>query len=163
MKISQGKVREFQSQSFVATMHVLRIISFGNQEKGVKKNFLWHPLSQLSKILCKSTHSNPTASDFVHIFSSVLPGFLQIWTLHLWYLYHGCHRSGKGQGKIIFQGQRKVRELWFWSGKMETLKKVREKGPWSRKIEILWAHYLWKTSTRLFHCNDLKNIGQCTV
>ena len=40
----------------------------------------------------------------------------------------GFPRSGKSQGKIKkVQGQGKVREFCFWSGKFEILAKVREK------------------------------------
>ena len=31
----------------------------------------------------------------------------------------GCHKSGNGQGENILQGQEKVREFYFESGKID--------------------------------------------
>ena len=51
------------------------------------------------------------------------------------YIYSGFPRSGKSQGKTKkVQGQGKVREFCFWSGKFEILAKVREKSGKSQGI-----------------------------
>ena len=38
-------------------------------------------------------------------------------------IYHGCHRSGDDQGKKILQGQGKVSESHFKSGKIEIFRR----------------------------------------
>ena len=43
-------------------------------------------------------------------------------------LMQGCHKSGNGRGENILQGQEKVREFYFESGKTDIEElKVREK------------------------------------
>ena len=42
-------------------------------------------------------------------------------------LFHGCHRSGNSQGKKILQGQGKVREFHFESGKIYIFEKSQGK------------------------------------
>ncbi len=55
---------------------------------------------------------------------------------------HGCHGSGKSQGKkYFFKVREKSGNFDCGQGKMRFLKKVRENGSWSGKIRIYVSFY----------------------
>ena len=73
----------------------------------------------------------------------------------------GFPRSGKSQGKIKkVQGQGKVREFCFWSGKFEILAKVREKSGNFRIISqtIFFSDDYY--SSKSINSNDFQLLGE---
>ena len=88
-------------------------------------------------------------------------GYNSICTILLNHLKTGFPRSGKSQGKIKkVQGQGKVREFCFWSGKFEILAKVREKsGNFRIKSQTLFFsddNYSYKS----INSNDFQLLGE---
>ena len=77
----------------------------------------------------------------------------------------GFPRPGKSQGKIKkVQGQGKVREFCFWSGKFEILAKVREKsGNFRIKSQTIFFsddNYSSKSSSKSINSNAFQLLGE---
>ena len=75
--------------------------------------------------------------------------------------FTGFPRSGKSQGKIKkVQGQGKVREFCFWSGKFEILAKVREKsGNFRIKSQTIFFSDD-SYSSKSINSNDFQLLGE---